>query len=170
MCLEIPILSKGRGIGDWSFRAVADAGGAAGGGLTPQDYPLSLPEILFQKGYISKGLPEHTPDLVALVDAIELHAHNSSDLSLEVQSNVSSNSLVFHRLMRGSKCQEWLFTVLDYNCRELTSVTGGGHEHAEAMQNIALAVLDAHEAKVEDGTVKDIDLCHNEKRGRFFSG
>ena len=102
---------------------------------------------------------------MALVDAIELHADNSGDRSLEVLSKGLSNCLVFHRLLRGSKCQEWLFKVLDYYCREMTSVTGGGHEHAEAMQNIALAVLDAHEARVEDGTVKDIDLCHKEKRG-----
>ena len=49
-------------------------------------------------------------------------------------------------------------------------VTRGGHEHAEAMQNIAKAVVRAHEARVAAGTIRDIDLCHNEKRGRLFSG
>jgi hypothetical protein len=127
---------------------------------------------MFQKGYNPKGLPEYTPDLLALVDAIELHANSAreADLTLEQQSNVLSNDMVMHRLMRGSKCQKWLFDVMNSTCRKWTPVTGGGHEHAEAMQNIAQAVVQAHEARVAAGTIRDIDLCHNEKRARFFSG
>ena len=129
-----------------------------------------MPETLFHKGLNPKGLPEHTPDLVALVDAVELHANSCNRLDLERQSNVVSNSLVVHRLMRGAKCQKWLYDVMDGECRAWTLVTGGGHDHAKAMQNIAHTVVGAHQERVEAGTAVDSDLCHNEKRGRFFSG
>ena len=109
---------------------------------------------------------------MALVDAVERHAESAreSEMSLEYQANIVSNSIVMHRLVRGSKCQDWLFTELDMRNRHLTMVSGGGHAHALAMQCTAQSLVRAHRVRVEAGAVKDSDLCHNEKRGRFFSG
>ena len=71
-------------------------GGAAGGGLTPQDARPSLPETLCQKGHNPKGLSENTPDLDELVKAIQQHSQSVTELSADDQSNVLSNALVTH--------------------------------------------------------------------------
>ena len=126
---------------------------------------------LAELGYNPKFLPENTPDLWELAEAMELTYNATKGMPLDIRANVMSNALVWQRLTRGARAQKWLQKFLVTTCMEELKVSGGQTpEHCEAMQSTAVKVLDAHDKLVKSGAEPAAFASHGEKRHKLFSG
>jgi len=138
-------------------------------------------------GLNPKLLPQNTPDLWNMAEAIERHHVASSARAANGRPLVSANELrcragladpdksaahftktswtlanaiVIHRASRGANGQAWLQCFLS-SLDQLLCVGGGAANHVAALQKIAVAVVAAHDARVESGEVIiDIYMGH----------